>query len=113
MKSIGKNTTLKSLSINFNEISDKGIEYIASNIHLKSLHLGSSLITDNGAVLLSKHKSLNKITLFDSKIKRKGAEAFYGRRIEDVKLSTSGKQYLYIAAKELEEFNHNFRLKNK
>lgn len=118
---IGKNTTIKSLSLSrylsdevfefikdnetleeiyilgcpYRKITDKTIEYIAQNNHLKKLYIDNSDITNIGVEILSTHSSLESISLYDSNMTFEAVPFFlYSITLQYLSINTNLKQHI-------------------
>ena len=82
LKYIANNKTLEYLNLSKNDISDKGAEYISKNTSLQTLGISKSKITDIGAYFLSKHSNLKKLSMRDNNITIEGLKYILSNTIK-------------------------------
>jgi Leucine-rich repeat (LRR) protein len=91
LKSIGLQTSLESLALGGDRISDKGVEYLAGLSKLKYLGLQNVRISDRAAVWLVKLQQLEVLDLSGTDFGDAGLEQLSGlSRLEVLRLNDTG-----------------------
>ena len=75
LQQLAANTSITSLDLNFNQISDAGARYLATNTSITSLNLSCNKIGPAGAKALANNTSITSLDLDMNKIKEAGAKA--------------------------------------
>jgi Leucine Rich repeat len=74
-KVLAASTTLTKLDLRGNEISDEGAKALAANSSLNTLDLGNNVINDAGVIALAGNSTLTKLSLWVNSIGVEGAKA--------------------------------------
>lgn len=75
VKAARKNTYLKRLLFDENDIGDEGAELLSQLINIEELALGSNKITDKGALALSRMPNLKELSITSNQISNTGFAA--------------------------------------